>query len=422
MRILMLSYAVVPAFAGAFGSNCATNSAGWVVGIHNSLERADCDVAIVSPMNVVSDTKATVGKTTYYAIPANPKDATVFNPAQIDVFKNVLADFKPDVVTVFGTEYTQGYAMLLACQSMGLLDKTLIFIQGLISYIARYYAADVPEAVVHHRSLRERINHMDVSSQIAAYRRRGENEEKMLRLAKHVIGGTVWDRTVVRAINPNVEYHYCPEILRNGFYENRWDIDKCDPHTIFAVPSSFYPVKGFHYLLEGMREVVKKYPDAKLRVTMNKPRRAKTLKEKLFALTYEDYTARLLDEYNLSNNVEFLGILNEEKLIEQYLRANVFVCASSIENHSQTVSEAKILGVPTVASFVGGVTERIVHGVDGFHYQHNAPYMISEYVDRIFSDRELALSLSEKAHNTAARLVDKIENSNRILAIYAGLL
>lgn len=41
-----------------------------------------------------------------------------------------------------------------------------------------------------------------------------------------------------------------------------------------------------------------------------------------------------------------LGPLNEEKMHEQYLKANVFVIPSVIENSPYSLSEAMMLGVP----------------------------------------------------------------------------
>ncbi len=411
MRILLLSYAVIPAFAEAYGHSNYTRSAGWVVGIHEGLLQNNINVALVSPDNSNhSETKKVVNNTTYYAYPSKYKDVAVFNEQQPKTFLAILHDFKPNVVVIFGTEYTQGYAMLLACKEAGLLDSTVIFTQGLISAISRYYVADIPEKVAHHKSVREMINHMDVISQKKAFEARGINEQKIITLAKHIIGGTVWDRNVIHMINPDIEYHYCPEILRDVFYNNKWSIDQCERHSIFTVQSSFYPVKGIHYLLEGFKEVLKKYPDAKLRITLDKPKKARTFKEKVYALTYEDYIASLMDEYRLWGHVTYLGKPDDEQLIQHYLKAHVFVCASSIENHSQTVSEAKIMGIPTIAAFVGGVVERIKHGEDGYLYQHNAPYMIAEYVERIYNDDALALEMSKNASHNASLLVNKEKN------------
>ena len=42
-----------------------------------------------------------------------------------------------------------------------------------------------------------------------------------------------------------------------------------------------------------------------------------------------------------------------------------------------------------MASYVGGVTDKIEHGKDGFFYQHDAPYMLAHYVCEIFSSDDL---------------------------------
>ena len=299
------------------------------------------------------------------------------------------------------------------------MDHTIVYIQGLVSILAKHYIADIPQKIVRKKSLRECFNHMDIGSQQKVFEQRGKNEIKMLQLAKHAIVKTVWDSAAVRMINGNIKTHYCPEILRDSFYEGKcWSLEACEKHTIFSVQSGFYSIKGIHYLLAGLRELVKQYPDAKLYMTLEKPKKAKTLKEKAMALTYREYIVKLMDDYGLWNNVEFLGSLKEAQIVQRYLHSHAFVCASSMENESQSVSEAKILGVPTVASFVGGMVERIKHGEDGFHFQHNAPYMIAEYVGRIFEDDELALRLSKEAHKNASKLVDKTQNSARMLEIY----
>jgi glycosyltransferase involved in cell wall biosynthesis len=80
------------------------------------------------------------------------------------------------------------------------------------------------------------------------------------------------------------------------------------------------------------------------------------------------------------------------------------------------------MGVPCVASFVGGVTDRIEHGVDGFFYQHDAPYMLAFYICRIFESDALALTLSENAIKSAQTVNNADENLNRLLCIYKQVL
>lgn len=73
-----------------------------------------------------------------------------------------------------------------------------------------------------------------------------------------------------------------------------------------------------------------------------------------------------MDQNSLWAHIEFMNSLDSGQMKERYLRSHAVVSASNIENESNVVSEAKILGVPVVASFVGGLPNRIKHGYDGF--------------------------------------------------------
>ena len=44
-------------------------------------------------------------------------------------------------------------------------------------------------------------------------------------------------------------------------------------------------------------------------------------------------------------------------MCDRYLKSNLFVCCSAIENSPNSLGEAQLLGMPYVASFVGGVPE-----------------------------------------------------------------
>jgi glycosyltransferase involved in cell wall biosynthesis len=123
-------------------------------------------------------------------------------------------------------------------------------------------------------------------------------------------------------------------------------------------------------------------------------------------------------EYGLENHITFLGYCNENQMKEQYLKSNVFVSPSTIENESNSISEAKMLGVPVVASFVGGVTGRIQHKVDGFLYQHDAPYMLAYYIREIFTNSELAKRFSENERASAGMIHDREKNRIEAYNIY----
>ena len=91
--------------------------------------------------------------------------------------------------------------------------------------------------------------------------------------------------------------------------------------------------------------------------------------------------------------VFFTGPLDEEKICQRYLRSHVFVCPSSIENSPNSLGEAMILGVPCIASYVGGIPDMLKDREEGLLYQHNAPYMLAHHICEIFEDKMLACRL-----------------------------
>ena len=77
-----------------------------------------------------------------------------------------------------------------------------------------------------------------------------------------------------------------------------------------------------------------------------------------------------------------------------------------------------ILGVPSIASDVGGVTDLMTHKKEGFVYQADAPYMLAHYVNEIFRSNELANRFSQNARKRALITHDPEINSKQLRYIY----
>lgn len=323
----------------------------------------------------------------------------VYMPELEARFRREVEQFQPDVIHIWGTEYGHTLAMINAAEQLDMLDHTIIHIQGLCSVIARHYCEGIPYAVQHGYTFRDLIRQDNIAQQQKKFALRGELEVKALQKARHVLGRTDWDKACVTQINPDVHYHLCNETLRGVFYDGQWSYENCRKHRIFASSCS-YPVKGFHYLLEAFAEVVKAYPDATLAVTGNSCT-PKTFKDRLRQGSYQKYLEKLIRQYGLEEKVEFLGGLSAEQMKENYLQANVFVLPSTIENSPNSLGEAMLLGVPCVASDVGGVSDMMVHNRDGYIYQSTASYMLAYYIKEVFRHRVWTEDMAKRAKEHA---------------------
>jgi len=330
----------------------------------------------------------------------------------------ILNKVKPDVVHIFGTEFAHTLAMVNACNKLEI--NLVISIQGLVSVCAKHYMANLPLYVQNRFTIRDFIKQDNINQQRNKFVNRGAQEIEALQKVKHVIGRTTWDRACTYQINPDAKYHFCNETLREEFYKHIWDIDCCEKHSIFISQGS-YPIKGLHFMLEAMPLILRHFPEAKLYIGGQNITKSDTLKEKFRISSYGKYIRELIMRYNLNNNVVFTGILNERQMCERYLQSHVFVCPSSIENSSNSLGEAMILGVPCVASAVGGVTDLITHNEEGFVYQIDAPYMLAYYICELFSNNELVLKFSENARNHALLTNDPEKNLECMIEIYKNI-
>jgi len=328
-------------------------------------------------------------------------------------FELELAEYRPDVIHSWGVEYAHSLAMANAAEKTGNLHRMAVSIQGLCCYIERHYCEGIPYGVQHSVTLRDFLRRDNLAQQQKKFRLRGELEKQTLGKVQHIIGRTHWDRGCTQAINPDARYHSCNETLRNPFYEDAWQYEHCRKYHIFA-PSCSYPVKGFHHLLEAFAEVLKTYPDATLAVPGKSYLKAGFLRRG----SYQKYLADLTRQYGLEEKIEFLGSLDAEGMKENLLKANVFAMPSTIENSPNALGEAMILGVPCVASDVGGVTTLMTHREEGYVYQSTAPYMLAYFIKSLFEQGQAAQTMGLAARSHALSVHDPETNLQNLLRIY----
>lgn len=334
-------------------------------------------------------------------------------------FRQEIQSFQPDVIHIWGTEFGHTLAMVNAAEAEGLLEHTVASIQGLCGPCARHYNEGVPEKLRNRFTLRDLLRMDNLRQQQRNFYKRGELERRALEKLHYVIGRTDWDYACVRRVNPGLKYLFCNETLRKEFYCGAWSYGSCRKHRIFA-PSRLYPIKGFHYLLEAFAEVLKSYPDATLAVTGQSFLKGQG-KDWLHIDGYERYLRTLARAYYLEDHLEFLGHLSAEGMKNAFLEANVFCLPSTIENSPNSLGEAMLLGVPCVASDVGGVKNMMEHGKEGFVYQSTAPYMLSYYIQRTFEMEEQAGALGQAAREHARRTHDPETNLDRLMKLYRDL-
>jgi len=110
---------------------------------------------------------------------------------------------------------------------------------------------------------------------------------------------------------------------------------------------------------------------------------------------------KLIEKYNLKNNVVLLGKISKEKLFDYYSKASIVVLTSLEESFSLAVAEGMATGTPVVASPVGIVPEAINLGKNGFIINPRDPKDIAEKLRILLEDDKKRRSMGKKAKKTA---------------------
>lgn len=339
-----------------------------------------------------------------------------YYPELESLFRQQLQEFKPDVIHIWGTEFGHTLAMMNACETEHLLDRAVISIQGLCAFVPRHHNEGIPEKWIHRYSLRDFLKQDNLAQEARTYAKRGVLELEALKKARHVIGRTEWDRACTSQVNPDAQYHFCNETMREPFYSGVWQYDSCNKHQIFG-PNWKDPSKGVHYLFEAFTEVLKDYPDATICFTGSSVY-PDTWKGKLKMRAHHKYLISLMEQYGIQDKVKFLGHLSAEEMKETYLKSNVYVLPSNIENSPNTVCESMLLGVPCVSSVNGGLLKMMIHGKEGFLYQPSAPYMLAYYIKQVFAMGGEAEKMGAAAREHARQTHDPENNLKTLLGIY----
>ena len=424
MRVLWVCNIILPAIARKLNVGYSSRE-GWLSGaaekvldpeLGNDIELGICFPysGSTGEIKVELDSGASCRCFGFNEDTANPQR---YDAALETRFKEIIDMFRPDIIHIFGTEFPH----TLACaRAWNRPERLLIGIQGLCSVYAGKYMADLPDRVQRFATLRDILRRDSLRQQQAKFVKRGEYETEALRLTANITGRTHWDRSETAKINPEAEYYFMNETLRSCFYKDSWSPETCVRHSVFMSQGDC-PIKGLHYMLEAMPEVIGAFPDAVLYVSGADVTGYGTLSEKIKISGYGRYLRSLIKKNGLDGHVVMLGKLDAGQMKQKYLAANVFVCPSSIENSPNSLGEAMLLGVPCVAADTGGIPDLMVSGQDGIIYPAGDIRRLSDAVNEILGKDDVSRLYSISAKKHAYKTHDPEVNFRRLMEIYRNI-
>lgn len=418
MKVLWVTNTIFPDLSFKLGEQTPP-SGGWMYGLAKALVHKNFELIVVTTRPKIQPYHTNINGIEYYLLSGKTSSFYYDNSLE-EQWKSVICQTSPDIVHIHGTEYAHGLSLIKACPNL----SYVVSIQGLISVCSRYYESGISyEDAKKHTTLIDLIKSNSILKTKKEFYKRGQlTEKKYFQSIKNFIGRTQWDYNHTKSLNQNINYYFCNESLRDGFYSShKWNIHHKKEHTIFLSQAG-YPLKGFHQVIKAVALLKDEFPQIKIRIAGYDILKSDTFKDKMKLSGYSKYILKLLETFDLFGNIEFVGLLDEEKMVREYLNCHVFICPSSIENSPNSLGEAQLLGVPCIASYVGGVPDMVEHGKTGLLYRFEEIEMMSQHIRTIFTNYELTKKISLGGIAEATKRHNRVENLNRIRSIYAEII
>lgn len=392
----------------------AYNGGGWISSIESEMRKcSDIELGISfifdgQPKKVKQD------GVTYYPIPQSKEKAalrlwhTFFNvlqserdswPIWMRHLKEVVCDFHPDVIQVFGSEAIYGLVSLVTNIPI------VLHIQGLICPCENAF---YPPGISKKNFILQDLNPIDIIKRlrnIAMLKQAAMREREIFRHTSHFIGRTTWDRHCVEIMHPGATYYYGSEILRDTFYtEGQRQLTE-QLRIVSTISSPMY--KGFDLVLKTAKLLCESGLKIEWRVFGNVDPRV---------------SERFTGIHHKEVGVQICGVVSATQLRDEILNCTVYAHTSYIDNSPNAVCEAQLLGVPVVATHVGGTPTLIEEGVTGYTVPANDPWQMAAMLSLLHTNHKHNIEMGQKARAVALKRHDKQNIVNGLIDIYTRIL
>lgn len=414
MRVLWFTNVPTPEMVRRAGQDNGAQGGHWVAQLSRHVsERNEIELGVATAFPGLREISFKEEGVDYFVIPQPPR-FHAFGMRAVDLEKcaAVIEEFNPDLIHIHGSE--RFFGMVKATGKTHV--PTLISIQGLLGSfsMARYFfGALSPVEILKSIRLIELPFRLGLVWQYIYAKRGAWREAKILSAVEGFLGRTEWDRAHVRAHNPNATYFHVGEILRPSFYDNdnQWSLENCERHTLIYTNAG-HPARGTENLLAAVALLRSEFPDIRLRLAGRMSTRS----------GYGRFIRRRVSKLGLDDKVDFLGHIDEGRMTRELLRSHAFVITSYIENSANSLAEAMLVGMPCVASFVGGVPSMVRDGDTGLLYPVDDVPLLASKIRSIMLNDELALRLGKNARIVAHERHDPSTVVEQLVTAYKKVL
>ena len=228
------------------------------------------------------------------------------------------------------------------------------------------------------------------------------------------------------ALAPHARYYPCNETLRPLFYTGTlWHARDFAAAPVLLLPQGNYPLKNLHTVIKALPAVLAEYGDAELRIAgwppLDKGPLLRPVIDRMFP--YKLYCKRLAAQLGVTEHIRYTGPLDAAAMRQAYLEADAFLLPSGCENSPNSLGEAMLLGLPCVASAVGGIPSMLANGTEGLLYGDALDAdALARAVLQVLHSPDGGTAMGRAARARALQTHDAAHNAADLLHIYESIL
>lgn len=303
--------------------------------------------------------------------------------ADVQSFLKIIQLVKPDLIHVHGTEgpfgLIQHYTTI----------PVVVSIQGIIYECVKHYYDGISFDVVRkNESFKKKLFRNSYNDQFIRLKKQAKRESEILKLSRIVLGRTDWDKELTRKMTQDAIYFHVDELLRPSFYNYAWLPELTNSPQFFSTSGT--------NLFKGIETLI--------RTAYYLDKHSIQYKWLVAGISISDQIVKLaLDalQLPLSENIHFLGKVEENKLAELLSQSSIYVGISHLENSPNSLCEAQLIGLPCISTNVGGTSSLITHNIDGILVPAGDSKAIADNIEKLLNSPEIAEYIGKNAHKTA---------------------
>jgi len=129
-----------------------------------------------------------------------------------------------------------------------------------------------------------------------------------------------------------------------------------------------------------------------------------------------------IEEKGFQDRFEITGWIQGNQKIKLLQKADLFLLPSYYEGLPMSILEAMAVGLPVVATDIGGIPSAVEHGGNGYLVTPGNPLMLAEAIERVFSDAGKWNLLSQRSRQIVEEKFSVKTVKRNLKRIYISLL